>query len=304
MLRIRIGTRASKLAVAQADSIADLIRQKHPDINIELVTITTAGDHDRFSPLNNIGGTGAFTKKIEDELLRRNIDIAVHSAKDLPSKMTDGLIIGAVPTREAYADACVSRDSISLSQIKSGSIIGTGSPRRKALLLNIRPDLAVKDIRGNVETRLNKLAAGQYDALIMSQAGLKRIGLDDKITELLPSDTFIPAPGQGALIVQISRGNEQLQEVLRPINNDDAYRCLKCERLLLEKLEAGCSAAVGGLARINSDSDLYIKAVVLDKEGKARLETSGESYRPEDDYNMVSSMVERLFDRGAKGLIK
>jgi hydroxymethylbilane synthase len=302
MKKIRIGTRSSNLAIAQAKAIAELITCKHVGIKLEMINITTSGDRDRTSPLEKIGGMGVFTKKIEEELLTNNIDIAVHSAKDLPSRMTRGLMIGAVPAREAYADAWISRDNIPLNQINSGSVVGTGSPRRKAMLLNNRLDLSVKGIRGNVETRLKKLNNGQYDALIMSQAGLKRLNLEHEITEILSADSFIPAPGQGSLVAQIRDGDDYLKEILDAINDPVASRCLKAERLLLEMLGAGCSAAVGGLARIENNM-MIMKTAVLDKEGKTRLEASEKSANPQDDYDMVNSIVNDLFARGAKGLI-
>ncbi len=299
---IRIGTRASKLALTQANSISDLLKKSAGDINIEIVTISTKGDQDRVSSLASIGGTGVFTKRIETELLQKNIDIAVHSAKDLPSIMTDGLTIGAVPQREAVEDVLICREDSTLDNLPHGAIIGTGSPRRKALLLSNRPDLAVEEIRGNIETRLQKLEDGLYDALIMAAAGLNRLGLSDKTSQVMPADEFIPAPGQGSLIAQVRNDDHELIDLLKDINNDHAYRCLNAERMLLHELGAGCSAAVGGLASIVYD-ELVLNAVVLDKSGKVRLEAKGYSSDIASDEPVVSSVAEYLFKQGAKSLI-
>jgi hydroxymethylbilane synthase len=303
MAVIRIGTRASKLAITQAEIIGDLLLNKHPHLDIELIKVTTSGDQDRSTPLHRLGGQGVFTKRIETELLNNTIDIAVHSAKDLPSKMTDGLTIGAVPPREIPSDVLISRDKQSLADLKSQSIVGTGSPRRKAMLLYHRPDLKVKEIRGNVETRLNKLANGDYDALIMAQAGLNRLGLVEQITQTLPLDIFIPAPGQGAIVAQSRQDDLDIIGLLKSINNDKDHRCLICERLLLAGLGAGCSAAVGGYAKIENKV-LIMHAAVLDKSGTRRLDVSGESLSVDNDAAMVESLVAELIRRGAKEMIE
>ena len=303
MAAIRIGTRASKLAIAQAEIISGLLRENHHDLEIELVKITTSGDNDRSTPLYQLGGQGVFTKRIETELLNNAIDIAVHSAKDLPSKMTEGLTIGAAPAREMPFDVLKSRDNKNLNDLKPQSIIGTGSPRRKAILLHYRPNSQVKEIRGNVETRLNKLASGEYDALIIAQAGLMRLGLTKHITQTLPVDIFTPAPGQGAIAAQCRNDDSEIINLLNTINNDNANRCLNCERMFMAGLDAGCSAAVGGYAEIK-DNILYFKAAVLDKSGSKRLDISSESKSPGDDTAMVESLVEELFNRGAKELIE
>jgi hydroxymethylbilane synthase len=279
-----------------------LLKRHHPEITFEIETITTKGDTDRQSSLEKIGGTGVFTRQLELALLEKQIDIAVHSAKDLPSVMTPGLQIGAVPRREKPNDAWLSKTGLSLEDTKPAGVVGTGSPRRRAMLLNYRPDLEVKDIRGNVPTRLQKMEDGQYDCLIMACAGLKRLNLENKIAQILPLDQFVPAPAQGTLMVQIRENDAASQEIANPINDADSRRCLLAERLLLELLGAGCSAAVGGLAQIENQA-LTIKATVLDKQGKIRLDETGVSEASENDKSMVTDIVKKLIARGADKLI-
>lgn len=302
MATIRIGTRAGALAMAQTEFIIDLLRRNFPDIKFEIVTITTKGDADRKSPLEKIGGAGVFTKRIEMALLNNKIDIAVHSAKDLPSKMTPGLKIGAVPRRESPNDAWLSADGKSLNDTAASSTVGTGSPRRQAMLLHIRPDLKAKDIRGNVPTRLKKLEDGLYDSLIMAYAGLKRIGLDIKITQVLPLNIFLPAPGQGALIAQIREYDRHPEELLKTIDDSEAHRCLDVERWLLEMLDAGCSAAIGGLAQIENGT-LEMRVSILDKHGATRLDEMGSSTAAAGDREMIADLVKELLARGADKLI-
>jgi len=300
---IRIGTRGSLLAIAQANLVAESLSRHHPEFNYELVKITTAGDTDIQSSLPEIGGIGVFAKKIEQELLNSVINIAVHSAKDLPSVMTEGLTIGVVPKRAAVDDVWLSRDARKLSAIKPGSVVGTGSPRRQAMLLNYRPDLKVKDIRGNIQTRLRKLENGEYDALIMAHAGLVRSGLADKITEILSYEIFLPAAGQGALVVQIRNNDIKTADLIKPIDDHDSHRCLNTERRLLYKLNAGCSAAVGGLAEIKN-GELFLQAAVLDKSGSRCLRSSGKSISEKDDFRLVDDVANGLYSQGARKLIE
>ncbi len=299
---IKVGTRGSRLAQAQTDYVIHLLQQKHSNIRYEKTVIKTTGDTDRISSLENIGGVGVFTKQIEKELLDAATDIAIHSAKDLPSQMTDGLIIGAVPPRENCADVWISRRSIKLMEASPGASIGSGSPRRAALILNMRPDLKIENIRGNIETRLKKLDNGEFDAIIMAYAGLKRIGLEDRITEILPPGKFLPAAGQGALMVQVRQDDNKVIDVVRPIDNPISHRCLDIERLLLFKLKAGCSAPVGGWARIENNR-IKLSAVVLDKDGKRRLNADNDSNIKTPDENIVDDVVEQLNMQGAEQII-
>ena len=299
---IKVGTRGSQLAQGQTDYVIHLLQQKHLNVQFEKTVIKTAGDTDRKSSLENIGGTGVFTKKIEKELLDSAIDIAVHSAKDLPSRMTDGLTIGAVPQREDCVDVWISRRNIKLMEASPGASIGSGSPRRAALILNMRPDLKIENIRGNIETRLKKLDDGEFDAIIMAYAGLKRIGLEDRFTEILPPEIFLPAAGQGALVVQVRQDDNEVIDVVRAIDHPISHRCLDIERLLLFKIKAGCSAPAGCWARIENNR-IKLSAVVLDKDGKRRLNADNESNIETPDEEIVDDVVEQLYKQGAEQII-
>jgi len=299
---VRVGTRGSQLALKQTGDVIARLRTLHPGIEIETAIIKTSGDADQESSLEKIGGFGLFTKKIEAELLSGTIDIAVHSAKDLPSVMTDGLAIGAVPPREDNRDAWLSGDGSGLNDIKPGALVGTGSPRRRAQILNLRPDLKTTDLRGNIDTRLRKLSDGVVDIILMAAAGLKRLELDDNITEYLPPESFIPAPGQGALVVQVRSDDDDIPKLTDPLSHDESRHCLIIERLLLEKLGAGCSAAVGGWARYEKNN-IRLSAVVLDKNGRERLYKEACIEIGGDYSDLVEPVVSGLIDMGAQKLM-
>ncbi len=300
---VTIGTRGSPLALAQSNEVIGLLKAGHPDIAFELVIIRTAGDADRSASLEAIGGTGVFTRKIESELLAGNIDLAVHSAKDLPAQMTGGLTIAAVPPRGLWQDAWVSSRGQTLSEMEPGKLVGTGSPRRRAQLKNLRPDLRVGDIRGNVETRLKKLASGEFDAIIVAQAGLLRLGLQSALTESLSPRWFLPAAGQGALIVQANKDDSETLEMTGTIDNPDARRCLFIERALLRELDAGCSAAVGGWARLEDGEGVRLSAVVLDREGQKRLFASDLMTSDQSDEELAEKVASSLISQGAMDLM-
>jgi hydroxymethylbilane synthase len=299
---IKIGTRGSKLAVTQTDHVIELLRQKNPGLTFEVVTVKTAGDKDSVTSLEKMGGTGLFTKQIEKELLEGAIDIAVHSAKDLPSTMTEGLTIGAVPPREACEDVWISGSNMSLADTRPASVVGTGSPRRRAQILHARPDLWVADIRGNIETRLRKVVSGEYDALVIAHAGLKRAGLHYNITEILPPEEFVPAPGQGALAVQIRSGDRIVYKMVAPVDDPISHRCLSIERMLLRRLNAGCSTSVGAWAAFHNDI-IGLIAVVLDNDGTRRLYAQDNIKHEQPDEDLVDSVANQLLARGAKEII-
>lgn len=300
---IKIGSRGSKLALTQANYIAGLLRQKHNNVEFKINIIKTTGDRDRASSLAQIGGVGLFTKQIENELLRKKIDVAVHSAKDLPSAMTEGLMLGAVPVRESCEDVWISREGYTFENVPEGGVIGTSSPRRMALILNKRRDLRFINLRGNVETRLKKLQDGECDAIVVALAGLKRLGLERHVTEVMDPDEFLPAPGQGALAVQIRQDDSNTLEIVKELNDNDTHRRLNIERLLLYRLNAGCSAAVGALTSID-ESQVHLKAVVLDGAGKNRLTARAEISINEPDDLLVNKAVDDLMSRGARDIIE
>lgn len=270
---IRVGTRASALAMAQTGQVADRIA-KAAKAEIELVPVTTEGDTSRAS-LASLGGTGVFAAALREALLRGEVDVVVHSLKDLPTADHDGLRIGAIPKRADARDALCARDGLTLAELPEGARVGTGSPRRIAQLAEVRPDVIAVDIRGNVDTRLGKVAAGELDAVLLAAAGLGRLGRTDAITELLSLDVWPTAPGQGALAIEVrrERGDRALERALESIDHATTRATVLAERLVLAGLEAGCSAPVGASAFIE-DELLFLSASVYSADGTRRLTSS------------------------------
>ncbi len=242
---LRLGTRRSALATTQSSWVADLLRSNGSEV--ELVEVTTHGDVNR-APLAQIGGTGVFVSALRDALLAGEVDLAVHSLKDLPTAPADGLALAAVPEREDARDALVAAGGRTLAELPSGSRVGTGSPRRHALLLALRPDLDVVAIRGNIDTRVGFVTSGELDAVVLAAAGLARIGRSDEVSEFFDPGTFVPAPGQGALAVECRADDDEVLAALARLDAPAVRRAVAAERQVLASLEAGCSAPVGAHA--------------------------------------------------------
>lgn len=270
---IRIGTRASALAMAQTKQIAERLA-KAAKADIEVVPITTEGDVSRAS-LASLGGTGVFATALRDALLRGECDVVVHSLKDLPTAEHPGLRIGAVPKRADARDALCARDGLTLATLPEGARVGTGSPRRIAQLRAARPDVIAVDIRGNVDTRLGKVESGELDAVILAAAGLGRLGRADAATELLSLDEWPTAPGQGALAIEVrrERGDSALERALEVIDHGMTRATVLGERLVLAGLEAGCAAPVGVTSFVD-DELLFLSANVYSADGTRRLTSS------------------------------
>lgn len=260
-----VGSRGSKLALLQTRQVMDAILRLRPDLQCRIQVIRTRGDAVTGAPLSEIGGTGVFVKEIEEALLTGQVDLAVHSAKDLPAQMDSRLCIAAYPEREDARDAVVSRAG-GLSSLPVGANVGTGSLRRKAQLLRARPDLRITEIRGNLDTRIRKLDDGDYDAIVLACAGLRRMGLESRIAEALPVDICLPAAGQGALAVQCCEGSD-VADILRDIDHSDTRRCVEAERAVLVHLGAGCSMPVGVLAQIEIGG-IVVHAVAASRDGR------------------------------------
>ena len=241
MASLRLGTRASRMALFQSELVAEKLRAANPGLIVELVTITTAGDADQTSPLTSGEGAGWFTTAIQDALLRREIDLAVHSYKDLPTKRPPGLSIAAIPVRGDPRDAFIGRTAKRLSELKPGAIIGTSSPRRMAQLLGIRSDIDVRPIRGNVDTRIAKLDAGDYDAIVVAYAGLVRLGVEARATAIFGYEEMLPSPAQGALAVECRSDDTATRDLIRPIDDPELRATVTAERTFLAHLEAGCN---------------------------------------------------------------
>lgn len=252
MTRIRLGTRRSHLATTQSGLVADQLRALGHEV--ELVEIVTEGDTN-LAPLVSMGGTGVFATAIRNALLTGRIDLAVHSLKDLPVLPYDGLTIAAIPTREDARDALVARDGLTLGELPEGAVIGTGSPRREAQLAALGLGVQVRAIRGNVDTRIGLVTSGEVDAVILARAGLARLGRTAEITETLEPVQMLPAPGQGALALEIRSDDAELASAVAALDDADTRAAVTAERALLGALEAGCSAPVGALAEVSEELD-------------------------------------------------
>jgi hydroxymethylbilane synthase len=262
---VRIGTRGSTLALAQSNWVREQFRSRHRDLEVELRIIKTSGDHFLDTQIPEIGGKGVFTKEIEEELLSKEIDFAVHSMKDLPTELPDGLAIVAVPKREDARDVLVTRSKCRLGELPAGARVGTGSLRRRAQLLHHRPDLSWAPIRGNIDTRLRKLDGGEVDALVMAAAGLKRIGREDRIAEYLSDDTCVSAVAQGALAIEAPDENSK-RAMLAFLHDAATFAEVSAERALLAHLGGGCHVPIGARARVAGDQ-LKMIAVVANPDG-------------------------------------
>jgi hydroxymethylbilane synthase len=298
----RIGTRGSPLALWQANHVAELLRPLAIPRTVELVEIQTAGDQVRDRPLAQIGGEGVFTKEIQRAILNDTVDLAVHSLKDLPTVPVEGLVLSAVPRRGPTGDVLVSRGHRRFDHLPVGSTIATGSLRRRAQALHRRPDLRVVDIRGNVETRLRKLAEQDIDAMILAQAGLERLGLRDAVSEVLDPSWMVPAVGQGALGLECRADDSATRFLVEQLNDLPTYQAVVAERALLRGLGGGCSVPIGALATVVG-SFLTLRACVLRADGSCRLEASGDG-DPLEAANIGLCLAHQLLEQGAQELLR
>jgi len=261
-----LGTRGSPLARRQTDLIVTFLRQRFPTISLAVRTVSTEGDRVQDRPISELGDKGVFVRSIEQALVAGDIDLAVHSLKDLPSDVeTPGLVIAAFSPREDPRDAFLSRDGVSLHNLASGAVVGTSSLRRRVQLLAMRPDLQVADIRGNVGTRLRKLAEGRYEALILAAAGLKRLGLEHHVVQYLPVEDFVPDAGQGILAVQGREGDPATQ-LVRMIDDGTSRVVARAERAVARALDAGCRSPVGAYATVESDT-IHVLGMAATEDG-------------------------------------
>ena len=305
VLRLRLGTRASALARWQAGWVAT--RLEECGVEVELVPMTTKGDAHSRDPIGNLGSPGVFTKELQRALLEDRIDLAVHSLKDLPTEVIDGLCLTAVPERESPHDALISREGLSFDALPSAAAIGTGSLRRRAQLLHARGDLRMCDIRGNVDTRLEKLLSGQVDALILAEAGLKRLGLADRATQILSDSWMLPAVGQGALGIECRSADTVTREALAVLDHPPTHLAVLAERSLLAALAGGCLAPIGARAKFDSDGRLQMDAAVLSSDGSRRIAGSAtappDSPERRDAEALGVDLAETLIAQGASALI-
>jgi hydroxymethylbilane synthase len=298
---IRIGTRGSPLALWQAHHVTGLLHAAAPGVTVELVEIQTAGDHLRDVPLVQLGGEGAFTKAIQQALLEDRVDVAVHSLKDLPTFLVPGLTLAAVPQRGATGDALVSLKYRSFDTLPNGAVVATSSLRRKAQLLHRRPDLRLVDIRGNVETRLRKLAEQHLDATILAEAGLHRLGLADRITEILDAAWMLPAVGQGALGIECRVDDDATRTALVRLDDAETHAAVRAERAMLRELGGGCHVPIGAKTVLDHGV-LLVRGVVLSPDGTHRIDAMVRGPM-RDAEPLGRGLAQQLRGRGADALL-
>ncbi|MFY9733919.1 MAG: hydroxymethylbilane synthase [Rhodoplanes sp.] len=273
---LRIGTRGSLLALAQAEEVRARLTAAHglDPTAIEICVIRTSGDAIQDRPLAEVGGKGLFTKEIEQALFDNTIDLAVHSAKDMETALPAGLVAAAFLPREDVRDAFISRKARTLAELPEGAVVGTASLRRQAIVRRLRPDLRVVSLRGNVETRLRKLATGEVDATLLALAGLKRLGLAAAASSIFSVDEFLPAVGQGAIAIETRAAGERTRDLIAPINDGDTMAALTAERAFLAALDGSCKTPIAGHARIAEDGVLTFRGLIVTPDGRAAHETS------------------------------
>jgi len=299
---IKIGTRGSKLALWQANWVKSVLEAQHPALTVELVIIKTKGDKILDVPLAKVGGKGLFVKEIEDALLNGHVDLAVHSMKDMPAEIPQGLCIGAIPERETPQDVLISKNGHQLSELGAGAHIGTSSLRRASQLLHARPDLVIKSLRGNLDTRLKKLETENLDAIILAAAGVKRLGLEDRITEYLDETIMLPAVGQGALCIEIRQNDPIIEPLVAPLEHPQTRTVVMGERAFLNRLEGGCQVPMAAYGRVEKNTfTLYGLVATLDGATVIKDTLSG----PADSSEQIGlDLAERLVSMGAQKILE
>ncbi len=298
-MKVRIGTRKSKLALWQANYVKEFL-EKTWNVEVELVKITTTGDKITDVPLAKIGGKGLFVKEIEKALMEGEIDLAVHSLKDVPMVLPRGLTLGAITRREFPYDVLISNSGKKLRELPEGAKVGTSSLRRQVQIKRLRRDLKVEVLRGNVDTRMRKLKEGQYDAIVLAYAGVKRMGYEEEITEVL--DYFIPAVGQGSLAIEIREDDERIKKLIEPLNHKDSFLAATCERAFLRELEGGCQVPIGAFAQV-TDGRIKIRGFISDLEAERFIEDTAEGgiHNPGE---VGKELARKLLSKGGKEILE
>ena len=297
-----IGTRGSALAIWQAEWVQNRLRELQPGLLVSLKRIKTTGDRILDSPLAMIGGKGLFVKEIEEALARGEIDLAVHSMKDVPTSLPVGMEILSIPAREDPRDALISRDGVSLEKLCKGARLGTSSLRRQAQMLNARPDFQVSILRGNVDTRLRKLDAGEYDAILLAAAGIRRLGLEQRITEFLSYDVCLPAISQGALGLEGRADDRFVRELVLRLEDPSTRMAVTAERGFLERLEGGCQVPIAAHATVG-DQTMTLRGLIASVDGHRLIQGSSEG--PIGDAKKIGvALAERLLSQGGREILK
>ena len=299
---LKIATRQSPLALWQANFVKDRLEQLHSHLTVELVPMVTKGDVILDSPLAKIGGKGLFVKELEHALLEKRADIAVHSMKDVPMSFPEGLGLYVICKREDPRDAFVSNTYCTLSDLPQGAIVGTSSLRRQCQLKQLRPDLDIRSLRGNVGTRLSKLDAGEYDAIILASAGLIRLGLAKRISSFIETEQSLPAAGQGAVGIECRTDDAEVQALLAPLADAETTACVLAERAMNTRLQGGCQVPIGGYA-VLQDDEIYLRALVGDVDGSLILRAEGKS-TVENAEELGRILAEQLLAQGADKILE
>ena len=298
---IRIATRKSPLALWQAHYVSDMLKHHHPDLEIELVTMTTQGDKILDTPLAKVGGKGLFVKELETGMLEGRADIAVHSMKDVPVEFPTGLHLAVICEREDPRDAFVSNTYKTLDDLPQGARLGTSSLRRQSQIAALRPDLKIIDLRGNVNTRLKKLDNGEYDAIILAAAGLKRLKFDDRITQFIDTDVCLPAIGQGAVGIECRTDDARIHNLIAPLNHNTTQIRVTCERAMNERLQGGCQVPIAGYAELDKGL-IMMRGLVGQVDGKNIIR--GDIAGPADNAEELGIVLaEDLLSRGADKIL-
>ena len=299
---LKIATRQSPLALWQANYVKDSLQQLYPDLTVELVLMVTKGDVILDSPLAKIGGKGLFVKELENALLNKEADIAVHSMKDVPMQFPEGLGLAVICKREDPRDAFVSNSYRTFSELPQGAVVGTSSLRRQCQLKALRPDLDIRSLRGNVGTRLSKLDNGDYDAIILASAGLIRLGLADRIASFIEVEQSLPAAGQGAVGIECRTDDVQVKQLLAPLADAETTCCVLAERAMNNRLQGGCQVPIGGYA-VLQQGQLYLRALVGDVDGSQIIRAEGKSAVKNADVLGVQ-IAEQLLAQGADKILQ
>lgn len=301
--KIRIGTRRSPLALWQAEHVSAKLREAWPELEVVLVKITTTGDRIRGKPLVDIGGKDLFTREIEDALLRDRVDLAVHSLKDLPTALPEGLTVGAVLERAAAGDVWIANNNVPLAEVPEGATVATGSLRRRAQLLHHRPDLNTVDLRGNVDTRIAKLRDNpDWAGIILAEAGVVRLERETEITETIPPEVILSAVGQGAVAVEVRETDPATAKLVAPLNHADTRACVTAERALLNELEAGCQVPIGARGTIRNNT-LTLDALISDLDGRRRVRDQ-RSGKPEEAEALGRQLAQALREQGGAEIVE
>ena len=299
---LKIATRQSPLALWQANYVKDRLQQQYPDLTVELVPMVTKGDVILDSPLAKIGGKGLFVKELENALLNKEADIAVHSMKDVPMQFPEGLGLAVICQREDPRDAFVSHSYRTFAELPQGAVVGTSSLRRQCQLKALRPDLDIRSLRGNVGTRLSKLDNGDYDAIILASAGLIRLGLADRIASFIDVEQSLPAAGQGAVGIECRTDDMQVQALLAPLADAETTYCVRAERAMNNHLQGGCQVPIGGYA-VLQQGQLYLRALVGDIDGSRIIRAEGKS--PVENAEVLGVQIaEQLLAQGADKILQ